>query len=759
MMPRTEYSFTKEPRGELYRDLIDAGVSFCERCLFVVRQAKTDILADSAEDLIERLKPFLVVEELRSEWPGTKLVESLGLPFGLVLVREYSLTLDSAELLKDATDSLYSWLHPNLPEDLSLLRSDGSPWLTTISHERYSCLSLTEGERTQLEHTFPQLAGLLRKREPCCDASPTAGQSRMAAGRSRIDQGAQPMGSSVKENAAKRFAAKRRLRILAWCVPLVLIASSFGWMHPGEAPSAFEWGSRIVGIVAALLLAPAILVISSGRHVWGQIAAGVFATGVAGFIAFGLTDNTAGIMQTAGVLQCLWAAFVLWRVATDELARFHRQHRQRIRRELADVLGPWNLAFERVLRLLTGVSFLVSASAFGWSLLLVAEPEYEIFWSVCRWAGLVFVFCGGLALSTILTFDEFREQPDRSRIGSSIATTGLLAALALPLLVVLLSRELGIYHGLVLGGWTVVCGLWALGMLRSAKRARHSDHYERIDRIIEKDAKPLAEIWARREGFLHRIHITEDMLCFESYNCEHSYCWGEIQHLFVTSVRSSLFCRSMSFVIIDRSSTVSVEGMPLGRPVIEERDGSRRCVSADRIWEAWLEATADRESMNRFVYPEWARAKDARNAWLTGILCLGLAVFGIVMSVYFWWQSGVAKEYVAVISGIALTLLFGCAGLMLLLKPRLLREVMIHRDGLLVKYHDGVEKKIPKRHVEFRKGKDGVERIFLRRKKMPREFGCLSYFPVLWGKLCEMGKKESDAQGEKSDPEQAAQGS
>jgi hypothetical protein len=64
-------------------------------------------------------------------------------------------------VLKKATNALYGWVQPELPEDLCLLRDEKEAWLVSIAHERDSYLCLSEDERSRLLDALPQLAALL----------------------------------------------------------------------------------------------------------------------------------------------------------------------------------------------------------------------------------------------------------------------------------------------------------------------------------------------------------------------------------------------------------------------------------------------------------------------------------------------------------------------------------------------------------------------------------------------------------------------
>ena len=144
------YDLVNEPVDETYRGLLRAAVDGCASFLFVVRAGIP--VAESVHALIDALDPELISASQESEWPGTELLGHTE------TVYRFTLTNEALEHLASATDRLYAWLQPDLPEDLCFLRSDGSPWLATISHERDGFLVLSQAEKAYLADLVPDLA-------------------------------------------------------------------------------------------------------------------------------------------------------------------------------------------------------------------------------------------------------------------------------------------------------------------------------------------------------------------------------------------------------------------------------------------------------------------------------------------------------------------------------------------------------------------------------------------------------------------------
>lgn len=150
----TRYEFTSDPRDATYRALI---AFFCERAAIGGVVVRPGIgLLPAGELVLEELSKLAIEDAARLEWPGTRL---LGRHPARVL---RFATIESAGILTDASDSLFEWRQPDLPEDLHFLREDESPLLTSISHEAEGFLDLTPAEETALFTRVPDLPRQLR---------------------------------------------------------------------------------------------------------------------------------------------------------------------------------------------------------------------------------------------------------------------------------------------------------------------------------------------------------------------------------------------------------------------------------------------------------------------------------------------------------------------------------------------------------------------------------------------------------------------
>src|ERR1035437_6789504 len=140
---RRTYELLDEPSGAAYRSLIEAALAECSTGVLTVGGGS---MAQVGRELVESLWPHLAAAPVAG--PGGQLVR-------------FRLVSESAALLTAAADRLFAWRRPQLPDNLCLFRSDGSPWMVTIAAEGLGYIEMTALERVRLAHTAPQVASVL----------------------------------------------------------------------------------------------------------------------------------------------------------------------------------------------------------------------------------------------------------------------------------------------------------------------------------------------------------------------------------------------------------------------------------------------------------------------------------------------------------------------------------------------------------------------------------------------------------------------
>ncbi|MGP8160992.1 MAG: hypothetical protein ACLQGJ_07185 [Candidatus Dormibacteria bacterium] len=139
---RKTYDLVDEPTGDDYRALLVCARSQCNTAVLTIDTGRD--LDPAGQEIVDRLSG-----ELRSESRSG----------GIRLLR-YELTPVCIDVLGEAS-GLFAWRQPGLPENLCLLRQDGSPWIVSIAAERIGYVEFTPFEKLLLGRAAPGLAAVL----------------------------------------------------------------------------------------------------------------------------------------------------------------------------------------------------------------------------------------------------------------------------------------------------------------------------------------------------------------------------------------------------------------------------------------------------------------------------------------------------------------------------------------------------------------------------------------------------------------------
>jgi len=151
---RRTFEIGSEPRGRTYNDLLYRAFPWCAELWLVVvpLPGSGDPLLPRAHVVLRELEPHLSAATDETEWPGTRLET------GTARVHRYRLHPEVLDVVAGATDHLYGWRHPELPQDLALVRGDGTPFLATVTNEDWAALTLDDEERQVLSGDLPELS-------------------------------------------------------------------------------------------------------------------------------------------------------------------------------------------------------------------------------------------------------------------------------------------------------------------------------------------------------------------------------------------------------------------------------------------------------------------------------------------------------------------------------------------------------------------------------------------------------------------------
>ncbi len=148
------YSFTTEPRGAIYSELLAFALGRCDVLSVVIRPRED--LSDAGRTLLDDLQPHVIWSDPEAtEWPGTVLLS------GSVTLLHARFNEATRDLIGSAAQGLYDWRQPRLPEDLALLRESGQPLLGSIAHEQDAFLRLSTNEMNDLRQDAPTVLAIL----------------------------------------------------------------------------------------------------------------------------------------------------------------------------------------------------------------------------------------------------------------------------------------------------------------------------------------------------------------------------------------------------------------------------------------------------------------------------------------------------------------------------------------------------------------------------------------------------------------------
>lgn len=139
------------PKGEAYFKLIDYAIENLE--MFVIAMRHQLSSSSNCNKVFESLEPFLIKKISSNSLMG---INEIAYSYGSTIYF-YKCTKESGEVLKDVSDSLFSWQHPTLPEDLCFLNKEEKDWLTSVAHEKMASILVDETEAERLSREIPGL--------------------------------------------------------------------------------------------------------------------------------------------------------------------------------------------------------------------------------------------------------------------------------------------------------------------------------------------------------------------------------------------------------------------------------------------------------------------------------------------------------------------------------------------------------------------------------------------------------------------------
>ncbi|PIC58041.1 hypothetical protein CSV80_15975 [Sporosarcina sp. P12(2017)] len=124
------WDITENPTDEIYRKLIHVLCEHSDTFYFVTRKELT-----YNQDILEQFKPHTLEVYQTKEWANTK---TKGPATTVFVIESNEIT---CRLLKHHANTLYDWVAPKLPEDLTFMKNNFA-WFSCTTHEEYSGFSI-----------------------------------------------------------------------------------------------------------------------------------------------------------------------------------------------------------------------------------------------------------------------------------------------------------------------------------------------------------------------------------------------------------------------------------------------------------------------------------------------------------------------------------------------------------------------------------------------------------------------------------------
>jgi ribosomal protein L10 len=124
------WDITENPVDEIYRKLIKVLCNNSDKLYFVTREE-----LKYNQEILEQFKPYTIESYKTKEWANTMAKG----PAATVYVVESS--AETCRLLQQFANTLYDWVAPKLPEDLTFIKNNFE-WFSCTTHEEFGGFSI-----------------------------------------------------------------------------------------------------------------------------------------------------------------------------------------------------------------------------------------------------------------------------------------------------------------------------------------------------------------------------------------------------------------------------------------------------------------------------------------------------------------------------------------------------------------------------------------------------------------------------------------
>lgn len=139
------WELTENPKDEIYRELIKVLCDSSDKFYFVTRKELT-----YNQEILVQFEPYTIESYKTKKWANTTTTGPAATVF-VIESRE-----ETYKLLKENANTLYDWVAPSLPEDLTFMKNNFA-WFSCTTHEEFGGFSIRSDYYKNLVCKIPDL--------------------------------------------------------------------------------------------------------------------------------------------------------------------------------------------------------------------------------------------------------------------------------------------------------------------------------------------------------------------------------------------------------------------------------------------------------------------------------------------------------------------------------------------------------------------------------------------------------------------------
>lgn len=485
------------------------------------------------------------------------------------------------------------------------------------------------------------------------------------------------------------------LRIPGWGIPILLVASSYGWAWPPTGPyrevidPTLREVCQITGLLCSLSLGPwSLFVFAHICSFWARASLGTFGMSLAGYILLGMDQNASQVFYACAVLQAAWLLFMLWYQSQDDVILQATSLCKQLLQEMEPLFGPRYVACYRRLKPLSTFLLFVFAVSLGWLIFTHGSQQYEAASIYLKWITLPSLGLLILLVPPILaitkTTSVLISRSARDSLKGVACELCLIGFVFSAAVVGKSVQILGYVHpdesltwldGLaplaLLLFWVFASWWWykyALGLESAIENSSDLQNIRRKCLYCQNEPS-----FFRERSFNTEVTSTERGLTFNDINGERVIVWDQVKNI--------IFGAAGIVSVIDQDGKKFDARMPS-----QTKKPVRSKPEIEAIWAQWADHIARKEAITEFEYPAAARERDRKEYRSTGWTFIGYGIMIPIVMTLAILKRGDISVVIPVFTSLGSLGAFLGGIYMVTREPKQLLGISISDNSILLRY-------------------------------------------------------------------------